>query len=702
MRRLGDLIARDAAKLAATEVRDNGKLLAEMRGPAQLHPAVVLLLRRAGRQDPGRTLPLDKKGYFAFTRHEPVGVVAAITPWNSPLMLASWKIAPALAAGCTVVIKPSEFTSASTLEFAELFEEAGFPPGVFNVVTGFGAEVGTPLVEHPLVRKISFTGSDATGRLINEKAARHFKHTAMELGGKSPNIVFDDADLEQAVFGAISGIFAATGQTCIAGSRLLVQDSIHDAFVEKLLAVARTARMGDPMDPGTQVGPVTTPPQYKKVLEYIDIARGEGATAVLGGAQGDAPECGKGWFVQPTIFTGVRNDMRIAQEEVFGPVLSVIRFKDEAEARAHRQRRALRPGRRRLDQRHRPRDPHVGEAAGRHGLGQHLSRGELHGAVRRLQGLGPRAARTASTRSASTCRPRACGSTAARSRAIRSSCAESSIPYTPTGTRDQAHGPGYRTPARLDRPQRDAWKTWPPRRRCSALTATLDRDDPPTGSGQAIPPCWHWLYFLPVHRQSEIGPDGHARRGGFLPPVPLPRRMWAGSRLEFLAPVQAGQALSRTSRIADVRMKEGRAGPLVFVNVRHEISAEGRLAITEEHDIVYREMPQPGEPVPAGVPAPGRRAVDPAHRARRRAAVPLFGTHLQRPPHPLRPPLRHRGRRLSRPDRSRPADCHAAARPVAPGASRRAGKDLLVPRAEAAVRRGAVRGVRPPAKTTRP
>jgi aldehyde dehydrogenase (NAD+) len=154
----------------------------------------------------------------------------------------------------------------------------------------------------------------------------------MELGGKSPNVVFEDADLEQAVFGAISGIFAATGQTCIAGSRLLVQNSIHDAFVEKLLAVARTARMGDPMDPDTQVGPVTTQPQYRKVLDYIDIARNEGAQAILGGSKGDAPECGKGWFVQPTIFTGVRNDMRIAQEEVFGPVLSVIRFEDEADA----------------------------------------------------------------------------------------------------------------------------------------------------------------------------------------------------------------------------------------------------------------------------------------------------------------------------------------------------------------------------------
>jgi aldehyde dehydrogenase (NAD+) len=332
MRKLADLITRDAAKLAAIEVRDNGKLIAEMG--AQLNYVPQWYYYYAGLADKveGSTLPLDKKGYFAYTRREPLGVVAALTPWNSPLLLAGWKIAPALAAGCTVVIKPSEFTSASTLEFAELFNEAGFPPGVFNVVTGFGAEVGAALTEHPLVAKITFTGSDATGRIIAEKAARNLKHVSLELGGKSPNIVFEDADLDQAVFGAISGIFAATGQTCIAGSRLLVQESIHDKFVEKLLGIARTARMGDPMDMATQVGPVTTPPQYKKVLEYIDIARNEGATAVLGGAKATAPECGEGWFVQPTVFTGVRNDMRIAQEEVFGPVLSVIKFKDEADA----------------------------------------------------------------------------------------------------------------------------------------------------------------------------------------------------------------------------------------------------------------------------------------------------------------------------------------------------------------------------------
>ena len=231
-----------------------------------------------------------------------------------------------------MVVKPSEFTSVSTLEFMKLIEEAGFPRGVVNVVTGFGKDVGMPLVEHPLVAKVAFTGSDATGRLINETAARHFKRTTMELGGKSPNIVFDDADLDDAVNGAVSGIFAATGQTCIAGSRLLLQDSIHDAFMEKLLALARTARMGNPLEYSTQVGPVTTRPQYDKVLGYIDIAMKEGAKLELGGGPATRPECGRGWFVEPTIFSRVDNAMRIAQEEVFGPVLSVIRFGSEDEA----------------------------------------------------------------------------------------------------------------------------------------------------------------------------------------------------------------------------------------------------------------------------------------------------------------------------------------------------------------------------------
>ena len=334
LHRLGDLVARDAKKLAETEVRDNGKLIAEMQAQLNYLPQWYYYFGGLADKIQGAVIPLDKKGFFNFTRHEPYGVVAAISPWNSPLLLTTWKLAPALAAGNTVVIKPSEFTSASTLEFVKLFEEAGFPPGVVNVVTGFGKEVGPPLVEHPLVRKIAFTGSDATGRVINELAAKAFKRVSLELGGKSPNIVFADANIDDAVNGAVSGIFAATGQTCIAGSRLLLQESIHDVFVEKLLALARTARMGDPMSLDTQVGPVTTRPQYEKVLDYIDIAKQEGAKLLLGGGPATRPECGKGWFVEPTVFAGVNNKMRIAQEEVFGPVLTIIKFKDEAEALA--------------------------------------------------------------------------------------------------------------------------------------------------------------------------------------------------------------------------------------------------------------------------------------------------------------------------------------------------------------------------------
>ena len=197
-----------------------------------------------------------------------------------------------------------------------------------NVVTGFGDEVGAPLVIHPKVVKVAFTGSDATGARIYEAAAKGMKHVTMELGGKSPNIVFDDCEMDNAVKGVVSGIFAATGQTCIAGSRLLVQEGIHDAFVDKLVALARTAKMGDPADMETQVGPVTNIPQYEKILNYIEIGRKEGADAVLGGAKATRPECGNGWFVEPTIFTGVNNSMRIAQEEIFGPVLSVIPFTD--------------------------------------------------------------------------------------------------------------------------------------------------------------------------------------------------------------------------------------------------------------------------------------------------------------------------------------------------------------------------------------
>jgi len=332
LRRIGDLIARDAVRLAEVEVRDNGKLMAEMEAQLRYLPNYYYYYGGLADKIEGAVIPVDKPGYFNFTEYEPLGVIGIVTPWNSPLNLTTWKLAPALAAGNTVVVKPSEFTSASMLELAKLIEEAGMPPGVVNVVTGFGDEVGPEMIENRKVAKIAFTGSDATGRRIYAAAAATMKHVTMELGGKSPNIVFDDADLDDAVLGAISGIFAATGQTCLAGSRLLVQDTIHDAFVEKLVAIAKTAKMGNPAEPGTQVGPVATLPQFEKVLSYIDVARSEGATLVAGGGRASLPECGDGWFVEPTIFTAVTQKMRIAQEEVFGPVLSILKFKDEAEA----------------------------------------------------------------------------------------------------------------------------------------------------------------------------------------------------------------------------------------------------------------------------------------------------------------------------------------------------------------------------------
>ena len=332
LRRLGDLIAENAERLAEIEVRDNGKLKAEMAAQLGYVPQWYYYFGGLADKIEGSVIPIDKPDMLNYTRHEPFGVVAMITPWNSPLLLLSWKLAPGLAAGNTAVIKPSEYTSASTLEFAKLFDEAGFPPGVVNVVTGFGSDVGEPLVVHPKVAKIAFTGGEAGGRSVYTAAAQGLKPVTLELGGKSPNIVFDDAVIDDAVKGAISGIFAATGQTCIAGSRLLVQESIHNELKDKLVDFASKARMGDPSSLETQVGPVTTEPQYQKILDYIGVAKEEGATCVLGGGPARGPECGDGWFVEPTIFTNVSNDMRIAQEEVFGPVLSVIRFKDEDEA----------------------------------------------------------------------------------------------------------------------------------------------------------------------------------------------------------------------------------------------------------------------------------------------------------------------------------------------------------------------------------
>jgi acyl-CoA reductase-like NAD-dependent aldehyde dehydrogenase len=333
LRRIAGLIEKHAEHLGRVEVRDNGKLISEMAAQTRYMPEWFYYYGGLADKIQGAVVSVDRAEHFTYVLKEPVGVCAFITPWNSPLMLTGWKLAPALAAGCTVVIKPSEYTSASLLELMRLvIAEADIPPGVINVVTGYGPVVGEPLVTHPKVAKVAFTGGSATGARVNELAAKTFKKVSLELGGKSPNIVFDDCILEDAVSGAISGIFAATGQTCIAGSRLLVQETIHDVFVEKLVAMARQARLGDPSQLETQVGPVTTPPQYQKILSYIDIAKREGCTCVLGGSPATKEEGGGKYFVKPTIFTGVDNRMRIAQEEVFGPVLCVIKFKDEDDA----------------------------------------------------------------------------------------------------------------------------------------------------------------------------------------------------------------------------------------------------------------------------------------------------------------------------------------------------------------------------------
>lgn len=330
--RLGALIEAKAERLTEVESRDNGKLQSEVSGQVRYMAKYFYYYGGLADKIQSAVIPMDKPKVFNYTRYEPIGVVATITPWNSSLLLTAWKVAPALAAGNTVVAKPSEFTSASLLELARLFVEAGFPAGVFNVITGFGKEAGEPLVTHPLVPRIAFTGGDDGGRKVNELGAKHFKRVSLELGGKSPNIVFDDADLDKAAKGVITGIFSAGGQTCMAGSRLLLQESIHDEFVERLLAITRNAKVGDPSKPGIQVGPVATRPQFEKVMHYINIAKEEGARCITGGRAPQGREYGCGQIVEPTIFVDVDNSMRIAQEEVFGPVLAVLKFKDEEDA----------------------------------------------------------------------------------------------------------------------------------------------------------------------------------------------------------------------------------------------------------------------------------------------------------------------------------------------------------------------------------
>ncbi|KRB49104.1 carnitine dehydratase [Rhizobium sp. Root708] len=334
LRRIGDLLSdpQNAERLAQYESRDNGKILAEMRHQLKTIPSHWYYFAGLADKIEGTVIPVDKNEMLAMTYREPVGVVTALTAWNSPLGFVALKCPPLLAAGCSVVVKPSEFASVSTLAFAELTKEAGLPDGVLNVVTGFGQEIGARLVEHPDVAMVTFTGSDATGKRIYETAARGMKRAAMELGGKSPNIVFEDADLDQALLGAVAGIFGAAGQMCTAGSRLLVQNSIKDEFIARLTDTARNLKLGDPASADTQIGPIATQPQFDKVLHYVNVARADGADCILGGHPATGPTLTGGLFFEPTIFTGVTSKMRIAQEEVFGPILSVIGFENEEEA----------------------------------------------------------------------------------------------------------------------------------------------------------------------------------------------------------------------------------------------------------------------------------------------------------------------------------------------------------------------------------
>jgi aldehyde dehydrogenase (NAD+) len=327
--KLGEIIGREAENLAELEVRDGGKLVREMVGQMRALPDYYFYFAGLADKIQGEVVPTNKSNYFVYTRHEPVGVVGAITPWNSPLLLLTWKLAPGLAAGCTFVAKPSDHTPASTLAFAKLFDEAGFPPGVLNVVTGWGPKTGAALASHPDVDKIAFTGSTATGIAVGKSAIENMTRFSLELGGKSAQVVFDDADLDAAANGVIAGVFAATGQTCLAGSRLLVHESVADALVEKIVARASTIKLGDPKDPATEMGPVSNQPQYEKVLSHFASARDQGATIAYGGEP--AEELG-GFFVKPTVLTGVTPSMRAVREEIFGPVLSVMTFTDEDEA----------------------------------------------------------------------------------------------------------------------------------------------------------------------------------------------------------------------------------------------------------------------------------------------------------------------------------------------------------------------------------
>jgi aldehyde dehydrogenase (NAD+) len=331
MWKLADMLSSRAAEIGRIETLDNGKPIFESQF-VDTPAAAECLYYFAGWSGKvtGETIPIQE-GAFTYTLREPVGVVGAITPWNFPLMLAVWKIAPALACGNTVVIKPASNTSLSLLKFAEYARECGLPAGVLNVIPGRGSVVGNAMVDHPGIDAIAFTGSTAVGRGLMERAAKTLKKVSLELGGKSPNVVFADADLEAAARGALNAIFYGKGEVCAAGSRLLVEDSVHDELLAKVVDRAGKMVAGDPLHPKTRLGAIVSKEQMDNVMKYIEIGKAEGAKVVAGGERADIGT-GKGYFVKPTIFDDVDTSMRIAREEIFGPVLATIRFKDADDA----------------------------------------------------------------------------------------------------------------------------------------------------------------------------------------------------------------------------------------------------------------------------------------------------------------------------------------------------------------------------------
>ncbi len=333
--RLADLIEQNADQLARLEALDNGKPVSVAKA-VDVAKTVACYRYFAGWTDKvqGKTIPIDGD-FLCYTRHEPIGVVGQIIPWNFPMLMMAWKLAPALATGNTVLMKPAEQTPLSALRIGELILEAGFPAGVVNILPGFGPTAGAAIARHMDIDKVAFTGSTEVGHLIMEAAARsNLKPVTLELGGKSPNIIFDDVDLDEAVEGAHMGLFANLGQSCCAGSRVFVEETIYQQFMEKSIARAKKRIVGDPFDLRTELGPVVDQSQFDKVMGYIESGRSQGATLACGGDRiGN-----RGYFIQPTVFSDVQDEMTIAREEIFGPVMSVISFKgvDEAIARANR------------------------------------------------------------------------------------------------------------------------------------------------------------------------------------------------------------------------------------------------------------------------------------------------------------------------------------------------------------------------------